>query len=196
LYSVFYHVRADDVSGPFTPPGLNANVPNVNTLYLAYVRRLTSHLYAELTAGLPPATDIVGKGPNYVGSVPYNGQVLGHVTWLSPSVLVHYAFFDESARWRPYVGVGVNYTHFYDREVVPAGQAVLGGPTSISQTNSIGPAGSIGMSYHPTQHWEVIASINAARVKSDLTLNTAGVIRHTTADFRPAAIVFAMGHSF
>ena len=196
MYSVFYHVKADDVSGPFTPPGLNANVPNINTLYLAYLRRLTSNLVLELTAGLPPQTDIVGKGPNRVGSVPYNGQVLGHVTWLSPSALLEYVFFDESARWRPYVGVGVNYTHFFDREVNANGQAALGGPTSISQSNSIGPAGTIGMSYTVKQHWDVIASLSAARVKSDLTLNTEGVVRHTTADFRPIALVIAIGWKF
>lgn len=196
LYSIFYHVQADDVSGPFTPPGLNATVPNVNTLYLAYLRRITSHLSAELTAGVPPQTDIVGKGPNRVGSVPYNGQVLGHVTWLSPSFLVHYLFFDESARFRPYFGVGVNYTHFYDREVNANGRAVLGGPTSISQSNSVGPAGSVGISWRPQEHWEVIMSGNAARVKSDVTFITGPVARRTTADFRPVALVIAIGRKF
>ena len=196
LYSVFYHVRADDVSGPFTPPGLNATVPNINTLYFAYLRRLTSYLQVELTAGLPPQTDIVARGPNYVGSVPYNGQVLGHVSWLSPSMLLEYVFFDESARWRPYVGVGVNYTHFFDREINANGRAVLGGPTSISQSNSIGPAGTIGISYTPKQHWDVILSLSAARVTSDLTLNTEGIVRHSHADFRPAALVFAIGRKF
>jgi outer membrane protein len=196
LYSVFYHTRVDDVSGPFTPSGLKATVPNINTLYFAYLRRLTAHFQVELTAGLPPQTDIVGRGPNYVGSVPYNGQVLGHVDWFSPSVVLHYVFFDESATWRPYVGAGVNYTHFFDREVDAQGRAVLGGPTSISQSNSIGPAGSIGLSYRPKEHWQVTASLNAARVKSDLTLDTAGVVRHTTADFRPVAFIFAMGYSF
>jgi outer membrane protein len=196
MYAVFYHLKADDISGPFTPPGLNASVNNLETLYFAYLRRLTTNFYVEVAAGLPPETDIVGKGPNYLGSVPYNGQKLGHATWLSPSVLLNYVFFDESARWRPYVGAGINWTHFFAREVNPAGEAVLGGPTSISQTNSFGPAGSLGMSYRPKEHWQVIASVNYARVKSDLTLNTAGIVRHTTADFRPGAIVFAFGYSF
>ena len=196
MYSVFYHTKADDVSGPFTPPHLSATVPNINTLYFAYLRRLTSNLVVELAAGLPPQTDIVGKGPNKVGSVPYNGQVLGHVTWLSPSALLEYVFFDESSWWRPYVGAGVNYTHFYDREVNANGQAALGGPTSISQSNSIGPAGTVGVSIKPKDHWEVIGSLSYARVKSDLTLNTEGVVRHTTADFRPVALVIAIGWKF
>jgi outer membrane protein len=196
LYAVLYHASGPDVSGPYTPTGLNADVPNVQTLYFAYLRRLTTHLQVEVAGGLPPDTDTVGKGPATVGSVPFNGQVLGHVKWLSPSALLNYTFFDETHAWRPYVGVGVNYTHFYDRETTAAGNAVLGGPTSISQSNSWGPAASVGISFRPKQHWEVITSFNWARVKSDLQLNTAGVVRQTTIDFHPTAFVFAMGYSF
>ncbi|MBV8210007.1 MAG: outer membrane beta-barrel protein [Burkholderiaceae bacterium] len=196
IYSVYYHVHADDVSGPFTPPGLNADVNNVETLYLAYVRRLSTHFQVEFAAGVPPNTDTIARGPAFVGSVPYNGQTIGHVSWFAPSLLLHYVFFDDSAHWRPYVGAGVNFTHFFDREINGNGQAVFGGPTSISLTNSVGPAVSLGMRYEPDPHWKVIASVNAARVKSDLTADTAGIIRRTTVDFRPIAIVFAMGYSF
>ena len=196
FYAIFYHVRADDLSGPFTPPGLNANVNNVITPYFAYLRRVTSSLQVEFAAGLPPETEAVGKGPNTLGSVPYNGQVLAHVTWLSPSMLLDYVFFDESRAWRPYVGAGFNFTHFYQREVTPAGQAVLGGPTKVSLSNSFGPAGTIGMSYRPKEHWQVIASLNYAKVSSDLEANTEGVIRKSHVDFRPGAIVFAFGYQF
>jgi outer membrane protein len=196
LYAVLYHAQATDISGPFTPAGLNADVPNVETIYLAYIRTLTTHWQVELAAGVPPATDTVGKGPAKVGSLPYNGQVLGNVKWLSPTLLLHYKFFDETYAWRPYVGAGVNFTHFYDRDVNTKGQALLGGPTSASQTNSWGPAASVGISYRPKEHWEVITSFNWAKVKSDLTLNTSGVVRTTTIDFRPTAFVFAMGYSF
>ena len=196
LYSVFFHLHADDVSGPFTPPGLNADINNVNTMYFAYLRRVSSHLQAEVTLGLPPETDIVAKGPNKLGSVPWNGQVVGHVTWVSPSVLLEYLFNDESAKFRPYVGAGVNYTHFINRSVNAAGEAALGGPSSIDQTDSVGPAVTLGMSYRPAAHWQVITSVNWALIKSDLTINTAGIQRKTSADFEPVAVVFALGYSF
>src|SRR5579863_6667320 len=77
LYSVFYHVSADPLSGPFVPPGeLNLDVKNVNTLYMAYVRDIGTHFNAELALGLPPKTETVARGPATVGSVPYNGQVI------------------------------------------------------------------------------------------------------------------------
>jgi outer membrane protein len=76
LYYVHYHSRADDISGPFVPTGLNISVNDVETLYLAYVRRLSVHFDLELAAGYPPLTKTEGRGPALLGSVPYNGQVI------------------------------------------------------------------------------------------------------------------------
>ena len=42
--SVFYHSKADDLSGPYVPPGVNIDAKDVQTLYLAYVRRLVRAL--------------------------------------------------------------------------------------------------------------------------------------------------------
>src|SRR5271156_5489254 len=72
-YWVFYDVHASDLAGPFVPAGAGLDVKNVETPYLAYVRRLSTHFALELTAGIPPLTKSVGKGPAEVGSVPYNG---------------------------------------------------------------------------------------------------------------------------
>jgi outer membrane protein len=196
LYDVFYRVRADDISGPFVPPGLNLNVNDVQTVYLAYLRRLNPHFELELTAGIPPKTETVGKGPATVGSVPYNGQVIGTVKWFAPSVLVHYKFGDESAPLRPYVGVGMNYTRFYDRVSTPAGNAANGGPTTLSLTNSVGPVATFGLYYRVYDTWSVVASYTISSVSSTLTANTSGVERHTDIKFSPSVFVFALGYSF
>jgi outer membrane protein len=196
LYAVFYHTSATDVSGPFVPPGVTADTSNVQTEYFAYFRRLTTHLDLELAGGVPPKTNTVGKGPATLGSVPWNGQVVGSVKWLAPSLLLRYKFFDESAALRPYVGVGVNYTHFYDREINAAGDAALGGPTSISLKNSIGPAATVGVYYRVWGNWSAIASFSASQVETKLTAYTAGVTRTSTVSFNPQALVFAVGYSF
>ena len=117
LYDVSFHVHADDIAGPYTPPGLNVRNPSINTLYLAYMRRLSPHFDAELALGVPPLTRTVAKGPATVGSVPYNGQTIATVRWLAPSLLLKYYLFSPDAMFRPYLGVGVNYTKFYSRQV-------------------------------------------------------------------------------
>src|SRR5258705_12251836 len=115
LYSVFFHVKADDLSGPYVPPGANIDAKNLTTLYLGYVRRLSPHFDVELTLGYPPLQKTVGKGPATLGSVPYNGQVIATARWLAPTVLVEYVFLDENSKCRPYIGAGINYTSFSDR---------------------------------------------------------------------------------
>jgi outer membrane protein len=196
IYAVFYHVKADDLSGPYVPPGANIDAKDIQTLYLAYVRRLSTHFDVELTLGYPPQQKTVGKGPATLGSVPYDGQVIATARWLAPTLLLEYSFFDVNAKLRPYIGAGVNYTTFYDRNSTAAGDAASGGPTRLSLTSSIGPAATVGLAYHIQDHWHMYASYSISQVKTDLTADTAGIIRTTHIDFGPQALVVSVGYSF
>lgn len=197
LYEIMYHVQSTDLQGAFTPPGYSLDVKNTQTAYFAYIRRITSYLDLEIAGGIPPNTKTVGKGPATVGSVPYNGVTIATAKWAAPSALLEYKFFSESAALRPYVGVGVNYTSFYDRDVTTAGQQATGGPTRLSLTPSVGPVGTVGLKYSPSQaRWSVIASWSISRVDSDIKTDTAGTIRTAHIDFRPQAVVIAAGYSF
>jgi outer membrane protein len=196
LYFVSFHVHADDLSGEFTPEGLNVRNPSVKTAYFAYMRRLSPHFDVELALGAPPLTRSVAKGPAMVGSVPYNGQTIATVRWLAPSLLVKYYLFSPDAMFRPYVGVGVNYTKFDSRQVTTAGQEISGGPTSLSLPASFGPVGTVGLAYHPWQQVVVLLSGSASIVNSRLTTNTAGLQRTSNVEFNPRAVVLAVGYSF
>lgn len=196
MYFVFYHVKAGDISGPYTPAGVNLDLKSTQTAYFGYIRRLTSYLDLELAFGVPPNTKTVGRGPATLGSVPYNGQTIATAKWLAPSALIEYKFFSESAALRPYVGVGVNYTSFYDRQVTAAGAAGTGGPTRLSLTSSVGPVGTVGLKYRFGTRWSVNASYNISQVDTDLKTNTAGVIRTSRVHFGPQALVIAAGYSF
>jgi len=197
LYSVFYHVSADPLSGPFVPPGeLNLDVKNVNTLYIAYVRDIGSHFNAELAVGLPPKTETVARGPATVGSVAYNGQVISTARWLSPSLVFNYLFLSQDSLLRPYLGVGVNYTHFYDRQSTAAGNAVAGGPTELDLQNSFGPVGTVGVRLRLPRAFSAYVSYSFSRVRTHLTANTLGEIRTTNVSFGPEALVASVGYSF
>jgi outer membrane protein len=165
-------------------------------VYLAYVRTISPHFEVELAFGVPPSTKTKGKGPALLGSVPFDGVEISSAKWASPTLLFNYVFFDESARFRPYIGVGVNHTAFYERRSTAAGNAVAGGPTKISLSSSTGIAGTIGMSYRFKDAWHVYASYSASKVKSDLKAETDGLIRTSTIDFGPRAFVLSVGYSF
>jgi outer membrane protein len=110
--------------------------------------------------------------------------------------LVEYKFLSESSKWRPYIGVGVNYTAFYDRDQTTAGTAASGGPTKLSLTSSVGPAGTVGLSYNIVGHWHLYASYSISQVKTKIEADTAGVVRTTHISFGPQALVLSGGYSF
>jgi outer membrane protein len=196
LYSIFYHVSTDGLSGPYVPAGTSLGAKNLNTVYLGYVRSLTPHLDVELTLGYPPLQKTVGRGPAELGSVPWNGQVVATARWIAPTVLAEYVFFSENAKLRPFIGIGVNYTTFYDRDSSAQGNAGSGGPTKLSLTPSVGAAGTVGLSYRISGPWHAYASYSASQVRTRLNADTAGVERTAHINFGPQALVVAVGYSF
>jgi outer membrane protein len=196
MYFVKYNASASNLSGPFTPPGINLRVDHVNTPYFAYLRRLSPSWELEIAAGIPPKTHTRGVGPAYLGSVPFNGQEVATAKWFSPTVLLEYKFLEERSAFRPYVGVGVNYTHFSDRNSTAAGDAANGGPTQTYLSDSVGPAATAGVSYKFTKHCNAIASYSIAQVNSTYDSVTSGISRRTEVHFNPATWVVAVGYSF
>lgn len=195
-YHIFYHSKADDLTGPFVPPGVNFDAKDLTTLYVGYVRRLSSEFTIELALGYPPLSKVEGRGPATLGSVPYNGQIVSSARWLSPTVLLEYNFLPETARLRPFIGAGINYTQFYDRVSTAQGNAASGGPTRLSLTASVGPAGTAGLSYTITERWHAYASYSISRVNSKIRADTAGVERTALVRFGPQALVVSAGYSF
>jgi outer membrane protein len=194
--AVFYHSKANDLSGPYVPAGVNLKNKDLETLYMAYVRHIWSGFEVEFALGYPPLSKVEGKGPATLGSVPYNGQVISTARWLSPTLFLEYKFLSENSWFQPYIGAGVNYTTFYDRTSTAQGNAASGGPTKLSLTSSVGPAYTAGMAFNFSAHWHAYASYSYARVDSDLTADTAGVIRTTHIRFGPQVLVVSGGYSF
>ncbi len=195
-YFVSYKTKANDLSGPFTPDGINLRVANLTTAYFAYVRHLDAHWAVEVAGGVPPKAKTYGKGPATVGSVPFNDQEVATAKWFSPSVLVDYRFLDPSSAFHPYVGIGFNYTRFYELDSTPAGDAANGGPTHVHLSSSFGPAGTVGATYNFTREWSLLGAYSMARVNSNYRADTSGVIRTTSVRFNPRTFILAAAYSF
>ncbi|HEX4153186.1 MAG TPA: OmpW family outer membrane protein [Steroidobacteraceae bacterium] len=195
-YTVLYHTNADNLSGPYVPAGVNLSAENLETLYVGYVRWFTPNIDAELALGYPPLAKVKGTGPQALGSVPYDGQVISSARWISPTLLFEYNFFSPNSPFRPYIGAGVNYTTFYDRDSTAAGDAASGGPTKISLTASVSAAFVAGLTYRLTDRWHLHGSFGFSQIKSHLTTDTDGIIRTSNVSFAPTAIIVSIGYSF
>jgi len=195
-YFINFDVTTPGLQGPGTIPGLGADVKSITTAYAAYTRRLSEHFSVELAAGDPPTAKTVGVGPTSLGSVPYDGQTLITARWLSPTVLLEYTFFDEKSPIRPYVGVGINHTVFYNRVVTDAGAQVTGGPTSVSLSPSTGGAATVGLAYTIAPHWVAHVSYSVSNIHTSAIADTAGVERTAHISFAPKAAVVAVGYQF
>ncbi len=188
------HSRADNLSsnGPafLTPQPAGLSVGDATTLLVSYIRKLDDHWDLDFEFGIPPTHNTFGVGT----LAPFG--VVSKVKHAGPTLFVNYKFGAPESRFRPFVGLGINYTRFYDAESTASGSLAAGGPTKIELSDSWGPAAQLGASYKIDERWSVVGTIAVARVKSDLTATTGSIQRTTTIDFRPVAYTLAIGYSF
>lgn len=188
------HSQADNLTsnGPafLTPQPAGISVGDATTLLVSYIRKLDEHWDLDLETGLPPTHDTHGVGT----LAPFG--VVSKVKQAGPSLFVNYNFGAANSKFRPFVGLGINYTRFYDAESTASGNLASGGPTKLELSDSWGPAAQLGASYKLADNWSVIGSIAVAKVKSDMTAITGSIRRTTTIDFRPVVYTLGVAYSF
>lgn len=92
-----------------------------------------------------------------------NGAVdLGHVNHFPPTVTLKYHFTNLGA-FEPYVGAGVNYTHFFNSDA-PSGLRVRYG-------DSFGGALQAGFDYHLNDHWAINADVRKIWISTDVKID-------------------------
>ena len=193
------HSSTGDFSGPFTPSGISIEVRDKNTPFFSYSRELNDQWDIEFALGYPPTHDIalVVNNPGLpVSAQALNGQVGAKVRQVAPTLFFNYKFLEKTSAIRPFLGVGINYTSFDHTSSNAAGNALNGGPTSISLEDSVGLALQGGLIYRISNQWSLTASLATARVKSKITTNTLGIERTADIQFHPRVFVLSAGYSF
>ncbi|MED5620467.1 OmpW/AlkL family protein [Ideonella sp. BN130291] len=189
------HSRAPALSGgqALPAPGAQIEVDDASTVGFGYTYRFTPAWSVEAALGIPPRHKTYGRG-----FIEPFGQI-SSVKQVAPTVLVNY-HFSPMAKVEPFVGVGINYTHFTGARSTASGEAASGGPTKIELSDSWGLAAHVGASYAIDKAWSIVGTIAYADVKSDLkaTTTTASgdVVRTTHIKFNPVAYTLCVGYSF
>lgn len=114
-------------------------------------------------------------GVELLGALPFkhsiksNGAEIGTVKHLPPVVSLQY-HFDATPQLKPFVGVGVNFTGFYDAE----SRGDLAG-NDLRVKNSWGLAAHLGADYWINDRSAVRADVRWIDIDADVTLNGADI---------------------
>lgn len=119
-------------------------------LTIAYM--LSDHWGISLLASTPFTHDIE-----------LNGDKIGETSHLPPTLTVQYQFLPAS-KVNPYLGLGVNYTLFFDEK------SALG---DLSLDDSLGLAIEAGVDFAITQNWSVNAALWNLDIETDAKLDGA-----------------------
>ena len=176
------HAKTNGIEGIGVPPGADVKVGDANTIIFVYERLFGPNLGAELVIGVPPT--VKTKAAGSVEFLNATGTVLSTEHW-APTLIFNYHFFEPTATWRPYVGVGINYTKFKDVKSSFAEDVEVG--------SSWGPMAQVGIEYAITKEISAFGSIAAVKVKSKVVATSATVLT-TTVDYRP--IVYSVGVAY
>ena len=111
----------------------------------------TKNIAAELVLTWPQQVNITAGGAN-----------VGKVSALPPSLLAQYHFTDMGA-FKPYVGAGINYTIFGNR------QNFYGGGAGLQiEPSSVGFVGQIGADYMFTKNWGLNVDVKYATMATNV----------------------------
>ena len=182
------YVGPNDDSGTVSGiPASGVSIGSDITPELDFTYFITNKLAAELILG-SSKHDIKAQG-----SIKPLGKIAEART-LPPTITLQY-HFQPDAKFRPYIGVGVNYTKFFNEKVSSSLESALG-PTNISLSSSWGVAGQLGVDIPFNEKWFFNLDAKYILMDTTATLNSEGTIRTVDVDIDPLFIGLGIGRRF
>jgi outer membrane protein len=174
------NTKTGGVKGIGVPPGADADTGDATTVLFVAEYYFTPNIAGEIVIGLPPRIEA-----RATGTVAFLGNNILSAKNASPAAIVNYHFGQSGDRWRPYVGVGINYTKFVSIRSRLADQ--------VEMKDSVGPTAQAGINYSLNKQTGLWASVAALKTKTDLVAVGSTVLT-STIDFRP--VVYSVGASY
>jgi outer membrane protein len=162
------HVESGAISAPALPNSLG-DVGKDTEPVIVINYGITDNITGEFTFASPYKHSLYGAG-----AIAGTGE-LGSVEALPPTLFVQYRFFQPTAAFRPYVGLGVTYAYFY-KETGSFRLTALtnpGGPaTTFSIDNKLTVSGQVGAVWNFNQKWFLNAALVKTRLRTDVHFST------------------------
>jgi outer membrane protein len=182
-------VAPNESSGPVLPsfPGATVGVstavmPEIDFTYFA-----TNHIGFELILATTRHT-VSGQGTL---------EPLGPVanTWVLPPTLTAQYHFVPDGHFRPYVGVGINWTIFYATNASDELEDAVG-PTDVSMSNSVGVAFQGGFDVDISPKVFLNFDIKYITMGTNATLTTGALVNKVDVNINPLVIGAGIGMRF
>jgi len=131
--------------------GTSVDVKSDTQLGLTATYMVMPHFGIELLAATPFTHKVKA---NLGGGTKVD---LGKVSHLPPTISAQFFFLNPKSAFQPYVGLGLNYTYFFNEKL--SGEAKAAGFSKLKMDDSVGLAAQIGMDYKVSDRIFVNAAI-------------------------------------
>ena len=173
-------------------PGTKATLDSNTQLGLTGTYMITDKVGIELLAATPFSHSVGVKGmPGAFAGL--NGK-LADIKHLPPTLSAVYYPLDSSSAFQPYVGLGLNYTWFFDTELTSTAEGK--GFSGFDLKDSWGLAGQVGMDYMLTDNLLFNAHVRYIDIETTGTTSFGGREVKVDVDVDPWVYMVALGYKF
>lgn len=179
-------------------PGTGATLNSDTQLGLNFAYMLTDKVAIELLAATPFTHEVGVKGVSAATGIPGLDGKLGEVTHLPPTLSAVVYPLDNNSAFQPYLGVGINYTVFFDEELTAErkGQQF----SNLSLDSSWGLAFQVGADYMLTDNLMLNAQVRYIDISTDATVKGPGALgvqeTKVSVDVDPMVYMVGLGYKF
>ncbi len=172
--------------------GTSVNVDEGMTLDVSLGYMFTDNWAVELLADLSSPHSVSAQGLSGLG-VP-DGTDVVDTSVLPPTLFLQYQF-NPSGKIRPYAGVGLNYTLFFNDELTGAAKSVLGA-SNLDIDSSFGVAAQFGIDWELKNNWSFNMDIKYIQIETEATFDTAIGRASVDIDINPTVFGIGFGKTF
>jgi outer membrane protein len=172
--------------------GTGVNVDDNMSLDISLGYMFTDNWAVELLADLSSKHSVSSQGLAGLG-VP-NGTDVVDTNVLPPTLFLQYQF-NPKGKIRPYAGVGLNYTLFFNDELTGPAQAVLGA-SNLDIDSSVGVAAQFGIDWELKNNWSFNIDVKYIQIDTEATFDTAIGRASVDIDINPTVFGIGFGKTF
>ena len=186
---IFPNDDADDLTGV---PGATVGVDNSTTFAFTAGYMFHDQLAIELLGIWPANHEVEGEG-----ILPALGITdVGELDIFPPTLSLNYYFMPKQ-KFHPHIGVGINYSVYWDTSASSQTKAVLGQGTDLDISHSVGWAVNVGADYELNDHFFLTANLWYVDIEAEASLKSTALGKlDVDVDVDPLVALIGIGVKF